>query len=157
MSFKIITQSRRPRGLGTGPFISTITERAGVAIGESIRAGRATSMPRVTRAPSGGGMLDTAPRETPAGSELDCGCLAKRATEALVHLGADPAELGDAVAECEADPDAFFAAIAGFFPEGVVPACAWYEVPSKRNMVIGVGAAVGVVTILGLALRKRRK
>jgi hypothetical protein len=153
MSFQVITAGRRARGLGVNAFVSEETARAGVAIGEALRSGRAASRPMIAdfivpnseEAPT----FDSGPSETFAGAELDCGCMAKRATEALINLGADPAELGDAQAECEADPDAFYAAVAGFFANGEIPPCVWYEIPWKRNVVLGIGAFV--------ALRRRKR
>lgn len=162
MSFQVITTGRRPRGLGVNAFVSMETARAGEAIGEAVRMGRAATRPVVssfivpdsTDAPT----FDAPPpTETSAGPETpDCACMARRATEALVNLGADPAELGDAQSECEADPDAFYAAVAGFFADGVIPSCAWYEIPWKRNVALAGGAVVGIGAI-ALLVRKRRR
>lgn len=159
MSFTITT--RRPRGLGVmSPFVSTLTVDAGVAIHDAVRAGRFNSealTPTVTPGePSYGG----APSSTVPGSDLSCDCLAKRAREALVNVGADPELLGslsDAIAECEADPDAFYATIASFFPGGEVPECAWYEERTKRNRALLAGAVVLLVGVGGVALARRRR
>lgn len=144
MSFTVTMRGRRGRGLGTGPFISEMTARAGVAIGEAVRSGRGiVAERRLEEVPPSTEItpVDNPPMEA---SALDCGCLAKRGTEALVNLGMDPGSvsIADAIAECEADPAAFFSAIAGFFPDGAIPPCAWYESPTTRNkyLLIGTGA-----------------
>ena len=178
MSFTIITQGRRPRGLGTGPFVGMMTERAGEAIGMAIATGRAANVPDATinrsdvftdtdeagRRPGEPGYNSGPPVETDIPdeggvdeSELDCGCLAKRAHEALINLGMTEAEtgsVGDIQAECEGDPALFYSAVSGFFPSGI-PACAWYE--STRNKVIAAGVVLAVGGLGIYALRRRRR
>lgn len=158
MSFTVST--RRPRGLGASPFISTLTVDAGAAIHEAVRSGRFNSEAFTPTVTPGAPDYGSAPSATSPGSDLSCDCLAKRALEALVNVGADPStlgSLGDAIAECEADPDAFYATIAGFFPGGEVPECAWYEERTKRNYAIAAGAAVLLLGVGGVALVRRRR
>lgn len=161
MSFTITT--RRPRGLGTSsPFISTLTERAGFAIGEAVRSGRfnsesltPTSTPSSESSePSYGG----APSSVTLGPEdFSCDCLAKRAREALFNIGVDAPDLSSAIAECEADPESFAALAASLFPGGEIPSCAWYEERRKRNIAIGVGLSVAVVGGVAIAMRRGRR
>lgn len=172
MSFVVSSASRRPRGLGTTPFMSAFTARAGEAIGTAMAARRATGLVDMRAQASEAGLttaadvpeIDTSPREIDLPPEeeadLNCECLVKRGGEALVNLGMDASDVAasytDDVAACEEDPYAFFAATAGFFPDGAPPSCAWYELPTKRNIAIGVGVAVALAGGVALYMRRRR-